>query len=105
ELSLTVVATAWEGLGRGHGHLRARRATVEAGGRRGADRPRRAELWLPGPGGTLAAAPPAPVEALRRPGAPGDLRRAQPPRRWAGAHDVAEGARPSPTPAGQGSCA
>ncbi|HET7720081.1 MAG TPA: hypothetical protein VFK43_08955, partial [Acidimicrobiales bacterium] len=51
DVELSVVATTWEGLGRGHGHLRARRATVEAGGRRGHARPRRAELWLPGPGG------------------------------------------------------
>jgi hypothetical protein len=58
DVTLSVVATTWEGLGRGHGHLRARRATVEAGGRRGFDRPRRAELWLPGPGGILAEAPP-----------------------------------------------
>ena len=66
EVSLTVVATAWEGLGRGHGHLRSRRVTVAAGGRRGADRPRRADLWLPGPGGALAAAPPtAPLAEVR----------------------------------------
>jgi hypothetical protein len=66
DVSLTVVATSWEGLGRGHGHLRARRATVEAGGRRSFDRARRAELWLPGPGGVLAPAPPlAEVHALR----------------------------------------
>jgi hypothetical protein len=58
DVSLTVTATRWEGLGQGHGHLRARRAVVEAGGRRGFDRPRRAELWLPGPGGVLAEAPP-----------------------------------------------
>lgn len=58
DASLTVTATRWEGLGQGHGHLRARRAMIEAGGRRGHDRPRRAELWLPGPGGVLAEAPP-----------------------------------------------
>lgn len=58
DLSLAVTATTWEGLGQGHGHLRARRAVVEASGRRGHDRPRRTELWLPGPGGVLAAAPP-----------------------------------------------
>lgn len=57
DATLTVVSTAWEGLGRGHGHLRARRAVVEATGRRGLDRPRRTALWLPGPGGVLAAAP------------------------------------------------
>lgn len=53
DATVGVVSTAWEGLGNGHGHLRARRAVVEAGGRRGLDRPRRAELWLPGPGGVL----------------------------------------------------
>lgn len=57
ELSLAVTATTWEGLGRGHGHLRARRATVVSSGRRGHARPRRVELWLPGPGGALATAP------------------------------------------------
>jgi hypothetical protein len=55
DVGLTVVATAWEGLGQGHGHLRARRATVEATGRRAFDRPRRADLWLPGPGGRATA--------------------------------------------------
>jgi hypothetical protein len=58
DVTLTVVATTWEGLGLGHGHLRARRATVESAGRRGFDRPRRVDLWLPGPGGVLAEAPP-----------------------------------------------
>jgi hypothetical protein len=53
DLALTVTATAWEGLGQGYGHLRARRATVESGGRRGHDRPRRVDLWLPGPDGRL----------------------------------------------------
>lgn len=56
DATLRVVATAWEGLGQGHGHLRARRAEVEASGRRGLDRPRCATLWLPGPGGTLGLA-------------------------------------------------
>jgi hypothetical protein len=65
DTTLTVVATEWEGLGLGHGHLRARRATVEAGGRRAADRPRRLDLWLPGPGGALAVAPGV-VRELRR---------------------------------------
>jgi hypothetical protein len=47
DLRLTVVATHWQGLGAGHGHLQARRLSVEAVGRRRAARPRRAELWLP----------------------------------------------------------
>jgi hypothetical protein len=55
-------AMGWEGIGEGHGHLQARAVTLEARGRRGADRPRRAEVWLPGPDGRLAAvAPPATV--------------------------------------------
>lgn len=68
DLSLAVTDTTWEGLGQGHGHLRARRAVVEATGRRGHDRPRRTELWLPGPGGVLATATPlAEVHPFRRP--------------------------------------
>lgn len=109
EASLTVVAAEWEGLGRGHGHLRARRVTVASGGRRGADRPRRADLWLPGPGGALATAPaPTPlaeVHPLAASGAAVEVRRAQPRRGAPGAPDVARRARPTPAPAGQGSCA
>jgi hypothetical protein len=36
----------WEGVGRGHGHLRARRLTVTA--HRGGAPPRRMTLWMPG---------------------------------------------------------
>ncbi|MDQ6696327.1 MAG: hypothetical protein M3Z46_02575 [Actinomycetota bacterium] len=56
ELRLTVTAQTWRGLGRGHGHLQARRATVEITGRRQAARARQVELWLPGPDGRVAAA-------------------------------------------------
>ncbi|MGH9116790.1 MAG: hypothetical protein ACRD0A_02600, partial [Acidimicrobiales bacterium] len=41
----TPVGAVWEGLGDGHGHLQARRVTIETGGRRGADRARRVDLW------------------------------------------------------------
>jgi hypothetical protein len=58
DLRLTVVATHWQGLGVGHGHLQARRLTVEATGRRRAARPRRAELWLPDRHGRLSAVGP-----------------------------------------------
>ncbi len=51
ETALTVAASDWEGLGVGHGHLRARRVTVVAGGRREASRPRQVDLWLPAEGG------------------------------------------------------
>ena len=47
DLSLEVTASAWEGLGRGYGHLDRRRVEVEARGRRGATRPRRAVVWFP----------------------------------------------------------
>jgi hypothetical protein len=53
---LSVRVTAWEGLGRGHGHLRARRAEVVCGGRGQASRPRRSWLWLPSPEGEVATA-------------------------------------------------
>ena len=56
----------WEGIGAGHGALRARRVEVEVAGRRAAVRTRRAVLWLPGPDGALAVAEPVPAE---RPGA------------------------------------
>lgn len=58
DLVVSATSAVWSGLGAGHGHLRSRRVTVAVTGRRGADRPRRAELWLPGPRGEIA-----PVEA------------------------------------------
>lgn len=63
DLRLAAVATAWEGLGDGHGHLRARRVTVEVGGRRAAGRTRRVELWLPAPGGGVAPVESATADA------------------------------------------
>ena len=48
----------WEGVDEGAGHLRGRRVTVVASGRR-IPRPRRADLWLPGPGGVVAVVDPA----------------------------------------------
>ena len=53
DLRLRVLAGAWEGLGQGHGHLRTRMALVGAEGRGAAARPRRVQLWLPGPSGTV----------------------------------------------------
>lgn len=38
--------TGWVGLGQGHGNLTGRQVEVEVGGRRGADRPRKALLWI-----------------------------------------------------------
>ena len=56
DVRLTVVRSRWEGLGPGHGHLRARRVEVQATGRGAAARPRSAVLWLPGPTGRVEAA-------------------------------------------------
>jgi hypothetical protein len=56
ELRLGVVGSRWSGLAQGHGHLRARRLTVEASGRRGLARPRRVDLLLPGPSGGVEVA-------------------------------------------------
>jgi hypothetical protein len=66
DLSLTVVDAVWEGVGRGHGHLRTRRVDVELTGRRAAARTRRASLWLPDVDGHCRAVDPvAPVVTLR----------------------------------------
>ena len=51
DVRLTVERAAWEGLGRGHGRLRARRLDVVATGRGAAGREHRTSLWLPGPDG------------------------------------------------------
>ena len=67
DLSLTVVDAVWEGIGRGHGHLRTRRVEVELTGRR-RRRPARVglSLWLPDVDGHCRAVDPvAPVVDLR----------------------------------------
>ena len=56
DIRLTVIDHRWEGLDRGHGHLRARRITVAATGRRDASRPRQASLWLTDADGRVTAA-------------------------------------------------
>lgn len=53
EVECRAITTAWTGIGAGHGHLAARRARIEVGGRR-QPRARTAELWLPGPQGEVA---------------------------------------------------
>lgn len=88
DVGLTITSAAWEGLGSGHGHLRARRVTIEAGGRRDAARPRRSELWLPAPGGGVEEVVAAPVP-LRARSAPSP---AEP-------HDTTERTAPSVDPA------
>ena len=65
DVTLEVTAATWEGLGEGHGYLRARRVTVVGGGRREASRPRQAELWLPSVDGAVEAvlSDPVPLHA------------------------------------------
>lgn len=53
EVRLTVTSGSWEGVDRGHGHLRGRRVEVQSAGRRVASRPQAAALWLPGPTGSV----------------------------------------------------
>jgi hypothetical protein len=64
DLRFTVVDAVWRGLDEGHGHLQARRVTIETGGRRGADRSRRVDLWLPASDGGVA--PVEPLATVRR---------------------------------------
>ena len=51
DVRLSVASCAWEGLGSGHGRLRARRMDVVATGRGAAARERRVSLWLPAANG------------------------------------------------------
>jgi len=54
DLTLEATTAVWEGVEQGWGCLRGRRVTVTSTGRR-VPRPRQVELWLPGPGGGVAA--------------------------------------------------
>ncbi|CAO5232918.1 hypothetical protein [Frankia sp. AgKG'84/4] len=66
DLRVVAVERRWEGLGLGHGQVRAANLLVEVSGRGAARRPRRA--WLSGPGEALApAAPDAAGTARTRP--------------------------------------
>jgi hypothetical protein len=56
DLSLAVGAVEWEGVGRGHGYLRGRRAEVRVSGRRAAGRVTDCSLWLPADSGAVATA-------------------------------------------------
>jgi hypothetical protein len=73
DVRLTATHVRWSGLHDGHGHLRSRRVSVEASGRRRAARARQASLWLPSAGGAIVAATPqgdestsATISPLRR---------------------------------------
>lgn len=66
DVSFEVTGATWEGLGEGHGHLRARKVTVLGGGRREAARSREVELWLPSIDGGVEAVLPEPVPLRAR---------------------------------------
>ncbi len=59
DLQLRIDDVVWEGADAGEGHLRRRRVTVTATGRRSAARPARRGLWLPDADGTVSPAGPA----------------------------------------------
>jgi hypothetical protein len=55
DVRLSVTGGMWEGVDRGHGHLRGRHVEVTASGRRSAIRGVRTGLWLPTASGAVAA--------------------------------------------------
>ena len=59
DIDVRVTDATWEGLGAGHGFLRARTLSVEATGRRGATRRRQLDVQLPDPKGGLTVIPAA----------------------------------------------
>jgi hypothetical protein len=68
DLRLTTVGERWNGLGDGHGRLRARRVRVRVSGRHGvAAVPREGQLWLPAPDGSVAVVtePPTPLRRIQ----------------------------------------
>jgi hypothetical protein len=54
DVQLTVEDASWEGVDRGHGHLRGRHVEVVTSGRRSAVRKVRTGLWLPDASGAVA---------------------------------------------------
>jgi hypothetical protein len=55
DVRLTVEAGTWQGVDRGHGHLRGRHVEVVTSGRRSAVRSGRTGLWLPASSGAVMA--------------------------------------------------
>lgn len=68
DLRLNTVGERWDGLGDGHGRLRARRVRVRVSGRHGmVTVPREEELWLPASDGSVAVVtePPIPLRRVQ----------------------------------------
>jgi nucleotide-binding universal stress UspA family protein len=55
-INISVTRQRWQGLGAGHGYLRAREVEVQALGRGAAARPRVTRVWLPGIDGAVVPA-------------------------------------------------
>ncbi len=72
DMRLSVENTRWDGIGKGDGHLRRRRVTVIATGRRSAARPRHQDLWLPSTAGSVEVAAPDEVAVALPGGVMGD---------------------------------
>jgi hypothetical protein len=70
DLRLTAASSRWDGLGLGHGNLRARTIEVLAEGRRGFARPRRVEVVVPSGAAPAPAERPAPAAAAHTAVAP-----------------------------------
>jgi hypothetical protein len=64
DVALRIARARWEGIDDGHGHLQARKVRVERTGRGEAARPRRTDLWLPGPDGRVDVAAAATAEVV-----------------------------------------
>ncbi len=67
DVRLSAGPPVWEGLGAGHGLLRARRMEVVSSGRRVGGRERRREIWLPSAGGGMAEVAPLEPGSGHRP--------------------------------------
>lgn len=75
DLRLTTVGERWDGLGDGHGRLRARRLRVRVSGRRGAATvPREERLWLPAADGSVAVVTEPPTRLRREADPPAHFR-------------------------------
>ncbi len=66
DLRLEITDARWQGVGEGHGYLRARHVVVRASGRRIAARPVEVPLWLPAASGAIESATPMETPLQKR---------------------------------------